>query len=111
MAQDEKTKLRLEIAHVLFIDIVGYSKLSIDDQRRAIEGLNDAVQAAALFNKRSLQLVLPRFRRAMAWRSFSMTAWNRPWNVRWKSVASFRRRMHRACAWEFTADRLVAWWM
>jgi len=51
MAQDEKTKLRLEIAHVLFIDIVGYSKLSIDDQRRAIERLNDAVQAAAAFQQ------------------------------------------------------------
>jgi hypothetical protein len=27
MEDDEKTKPRLEIAHVLFIDIVGYSKL------------------------------------------------------------------------------------
>jgi len=26
MAAEQKTKLRLEIAHVLFIDIVGYSK-------------------------------------------------------------------------------------
>ena len=41
---DEKTKLRLEIAHVLFVDIVGYSNVSIDDQRRAIERLNNAVQ-------------------------------------------------------------------
>jgi TolB-like protein/Tfp pilus assembly protein PilF len=49
MAQDEKTKLRLEIAHVLFIDLVGYSKLSIDDQRRAVERLNDAVQSTAAF--------------------------------------------------------------
>lgn len=29
---DEKTRLRLQIAHVLFIDIVGYSKLLIDQQ-------------------------------------------------------------------------------
>ena len=29
MADEQKTKLRLEIAHVLFIDIVGYSKLLI----------------------------------------------------------------------------------
>jgi hypothetical protein len=26
---DEKKKIQLEIAHVLFVDIVGYSKLSI----------------------------------------------------------------------------------
>jgi hypothetical protein len=41
MAQHEKTKLRLEIAHVLFIDIVGYSRRSINQQRAAIDQLND----------------------------------------------------------------------
>jgi TolB-like protein/class 3 adenylate cyclase len=51
MAEEEKTKVRLEIAHVLFIDIVGYSKLSIDDQRRAIERLNDAVQFTTAFQR------------------------------------------------------------
>ena len=49
MAEEEKTKVRLEIAHVLFIDLVGYSRLSIDDQRRAVERLNDAVQSTAAF--------------------------------------------------------------
>jgi hypothetical protein len=34
---NEKTKLRLEIAHVLFIDIVGYSKLLIDEQSEAMQ--------------------------------------------------------------------------
>jgi hypothetical protein len=29
MAEEEKTKFRLEIGHVLFIDIVGYSKLLV----------------------------------------------------------------------------------
>ena len=28
MPDEQKSKLRLEIAHVLFIDIVGYSKLA-----------------------------------------------------------------------------------
>jgi hypothetical protein len=28
-----KEQIRLEVAHVLFIDIVGYSKLSINEQR------------------------------------------------------------------------------
>jgi hypothetical protein len=32
MAQEEKTKLRLEIGHVLFIDVVGYSKLLVKQQ-------------------------------------------------------------------------------
>jgi hypothetical protein len=30
-------KIQIEIAHVLFIDIVGYSKLSINDQHAAVE--------------------------------------------------------------------------
>src|SRR5438067_12702712 len=51
MAEEENTKVRLEIAHVLFIDIISYSKLSIDDQRRAIERLNDAVQSTEAFQQ------------------------------------------------------------
>jgi hypothetical protein len=35
MADDQKTPVQPEIAHVLFIDIVGYSKLSIDQQQAA----------------------------------------------------------------------------
>ena len=44
MAEGEKTQLRLEIAHVLFIDIVGYSKLLIDEQSEALEELNHVVR-------------------------------------------------------------------
>ena len=44
MSDDQKTKLRLEIAHVLFIDIVGYSKLLIDEQSEALEELNHVVR-------------------------------------------------------------------
>ena len=37
--------LRLEIGHVLFIDIVGYSKLLIDEQRARLRELSDVVLA------------------------------------------------------------------
>jgi hypothetical protein len=40
MSAEVKKQIQLEIGHVLFIDIVGYSKLSIDDQHAAVEGLN-----------------------------------------------------------------------
>jgi len=33
MSAEPKPHLRLEIAHVLFIDIVGYSRLLIDEQK------------------------------------------------------------------------------
>src|SRR5689334_21254094 len=44
MPEDLKTKLRLEIAHVLFMDIVGYSKLLIDEQSEALTELNQLVR-------------------------------------------------------------------
>ena len=47
MANDEKTKPRLEIAHVLFIDIVEYSKLLTNEQSEALQELNQIVRNTA----------------------------------------------------------------
>jgi len=44
MSVDAKKDLRLEIAHVLFIDVVGYSKLLIDEQSEALHELNQIVR-------------------------------------------------------------------
>ena len=46
-----KKEIELEIAHVLFIDIVGYSKLSISDQHAAVEELNRIVRASEQFQR------------------------------------------------------------
>jgi TolB-like protein/Tfp pilus assembly protein PilF len=43
MADEQKAK-RLEIAHVLFIDIVGYSKLLTDEQSESLQELNQIVR-------------------------------------------------------------------
>jgi TolB-like protein/Tfp pilus assembly protein PilF len=51
MSTEIKKKIELEIAHVLFIDIVGYSKRSINEQRAAIDELNDVVRASEQFQK------------------------------------------------------------
>ena len=44
MAVEVKKEIQLEIAHVLFIDIVGYSKLLINEQRALLETLNQIVR-------------------------------------------------------------------
>src|SRR6185437_11284156 len=44
MQDDEKTKPRLEIGHVLFVDIVGYSKLLTDEQSEALQELNQIIR-------------------------------------------------------------------
>jgi class 3 adenylate cyclase len=48
----------LEIAHVLFIDIVGYSKLAIDHQQKVLWQLQEAVLACAEF-KRAFDSLVP----------------------------------------------------
>jgi TolB-like protein/class 3 adenylate cyclase/predicted Zn-dependent protease len=49
MSTDVNKKIQLEIAHVLFMDIVGYSKLSINDQSVAIDDLTQAVRTSEHF--------------------------------------------------------------
>jgi TolB-like protein/class 3 adenylate cyclase len=51
MSTEIKKEVQLEIAHVLFIDIVGSSKLSISDQHAAIEELNQVVRASEQFQR------------------------------------------------------------
>src|SRR5947208_8840861 len=41
----------LEIAHVLFIDVVGYSKLLVNEQREVVQQLNQIVRKAPQFRK------------------------------------------------------------
>ena len=42
-------QVHLEVAHILFIDTVGYSKLPTTDQRQAQKALNSAVRSSARF--------------------------------------------------------------
>ena len=49
MSAESKPALEFEIGHVLFIDIVGYSKLLIDDQHESLEKLNEIVRNTSTF--------------------------------------------------------------
>src|SRR5437867_8522529 len=51
MPAEVKKEIELEIAHVLFIDIVAYSKMASDEQRAAIDKLNQIVQSTDEFRK------------------------------------------------------------
>src|SRR5438067_2830372 len=49
---DQVTKqIALEIAHILFIDTVGYSKLSINDQRVVVDELTEVVRNSDQYQK------------------------------------------------------------
>ena len=49
MPADSESDLQLEIDHVLLIDIVGYSKLLITEQREQLQALNEVVKNTAQF--------------------------------------------------------------
>jgi serine/threonine protein kinase/class 3 adenylate cyclase len=49
MPTESKPNLQLEIAHVLFMDVVGYSKLLIDDQHEVQEQLSQIVRSTEQF--------------------------------------------------------------
>src|SRR6266436_429173 len=51
MAAESKKEIELEIAHVLFLDIVGYSKLSVNEQHGRVEELNEVVRLSEQFQK------------------------------------------------------------
>src|SRR5262250_718064 len=49
MSTEPASDLKFEIGHVLFIDIVGYSKLLIDEQRERIRELREIVRGTEQF--------------------------------------------------------------
>src|SRR5437764_3981811 len=51
MSVELKKEIELEIAHVLFLDIVGYSKLSVNEQHARVEELNEIVRLCEQFRK------------------------------------------------------------
>jgi len=51
MPTEVNKKIALEIAHVLFIDIVGYSKLSINEQQATVDELTRVVRASEQFQR------------------------------------------------------------
>src|ERR1700737_3206237 len=51
MAAKFKSASHLETAHVLFIDVVGYSKLLVNEQRELVEQLTQVVRKTPQFRK------------------------------------------------------------
>src|SRR5262245_41578192 len=51
MASQIKKEIKLEIGHVVFMDIVGYSKLLIDDQLARREALTQIVRRTETFRE------------------------------------------------------------
>jgi hypothetical protein len=64
MSTEVQKDIQLEIAHVLFIDIVGYSKLLITDQSEQLQKLKEIVRGTEQFRRAEAEgklLRLPSF--------------------------------------------------
>ena len=111
MPAEVKKEIQLEIAHVLFIDIVGYSKLSVNDQHAAVEELNQIVRRSEQFQKPKPRAVYLKSRPVMGWRWSFTPVRKRQRNAQWRSAV--RSRNIPACnfGWESTAGQLAALWM
>src|SRR6266568_2527829 len=51
MSAEIKKEIQLEIAHVLFMDIVGYSKLSINQERAVVDEMVEVVRSSDQYQK------------------------------------------------------------
>jgi hypothetical protein len=107
MAAEIKKEIELEIAHVLFIDIVGYSKLSINEQHAAVEELNRIVRASEQFQRAEAASRLIRIPTGDVMVLVFYTNRTRLRSARWTLAA--RSRNIRACnfGWGFTAGQLA----
>jgi len=88
MSSEVKPEIRLEIGHVLFIDIVGYSKLLITEQSQQLQKLKGIVRGTEQFRLAEAEGKLLRLPTgdggALAFRKIS----RHPFSVPWKSARS-----------------------
>ena len=107
MPSDSSSNLKFEIGHVLFIDIVGYSKLLISEQSELLQTLKEIVRGTEQFRLAQAEgKLLPLPTGDGATLVFG-PARRRRSCARWKSAGHLRVISNCRCAWGFTAARLT----
>jgi hypothetical protein len=104
MSTEIKKEIQLQIAHVLFIDIVRYSKLSINDQHAAVEELKQIVRASEQFQRAEAGSRLLKIPTGDGIALVFYTSPEAPVQCAWRSAAHSRNILACAFGWESTAD-------
>jgi len=86
MPAETKRNLQLEIGHVLFIDMVGYSQLSNNEQSKLLSELNAVVRRAERFRLAEAEGTLVRLPTGDGMRLFFATVRKSPPAALWKLV-------------------------
>src|SRR5437879_3674059 len=105
MSAEVKKEIELEIAHVLFLDIVGYSKLSVNEQHAQVKELNEIVRLSDQFRKAE---AASRLLKIPTGDGMALVFYKSPEEpVQWRSAA--HSRTMRACkfGWAFTVGPSV----
>ena len=112
MSAEITKQIQLEIAHVLFIDIVGYSKLSINQQRGAVDELTQIVRATEQFQKAESA---DRLIKIATGDGMALVFYTSPGGAVRCAVEISRvlqgSSAIAACAWAFTVGLSAEWWM
>ena len=105
MPSESSSDVKFEIGHVLFIDIVGYSKLLIHEQSEQMQTLREIVRGTEQFRLPKPKANCCAYRPAMVAPLCSALAPKRRSAARWKSARSSRSIPNFGSEWEFTAVR------
>ena len=100
---ESASDIKFEIGHVLFIDIVGYSKLLITEQSDQIQKLKEIIRGAEQFGIPKLKANFFGYQPVMVWHSFFALTRKRRCYAQWKLARHLKIIRSFACAWEFTA--------
>ncbi len=109
MSTEIKKEIQLEIAHVLFIDIVGYSKLSINEQNAVVDELTQIVRATEQFQQAE---TADRLIKIATGDGMALVFYTSPEAPAQCAIEISRTlKDTRTCnfAWECTAAQLAAW--
>ena len=111
MPPEHFSDVKFEIGHVLFIDIVGYSKLLINEQSEQIQKLKEIVRGTEQFRIAETEGKLLRLATGDGGALVFRTSPEAPVLCALeiaKALQSIRvqkKSLSRGCEWEFTADR------
>ena len=103
MTPEAESDLKLEIGHVLTMDVVAYSTLLITEQTRVMSELTGIVKEAARFRRSEAKGKLVRIPTGDGMTWCSSTIRRRQSNVRCKSLRRLNLILKSGCAWGFTA--------
>ena len=90
LSPESASEIKFEIGHVLFIDIVGYSKLLINEQSEQIQKLKEIVRGTEQFRIAEAEGKLLRLPTGDGGALVFRTSPEAPVYVRWKSAKELK---------------------